>query len=157
MPLQVFAITCTILLLSACSKDSSNKTRVAQTYTIYSDFVYKAKADVLASINGNPSQSIDHAGKLYIKDNYIYLNEVKKGIHIIDNSNPSHPVQVAFLSIPGIQCIAFNRNILVAGDRKESDLHGMRRIAVVDNVDAFLYIIQVNIIVFYVKLSCVVD
>jgi hypothetical protein len=83
------------------------------TYTIYSP-VYKSKSQVLASINGSAATTVQHAGKLYLKDNFIYLNDVNKGIHILDNSNPSHPVQVAFLAIPGNLDIAIKGNILYA-------------------------------------------
>src|SRR6476620_11254892 len=110
LPLHVIATIFTLLFISACSKDKNGK---MQTYTIYSP-VYKAKSEVLASINGVSTTNIVHAGKLYIKDNFIYLNDVNKGIHIIDNSNPSHPVQVAFLAIPGNLDIAIKGNILYA-------------------------------------------
>jgi hypothetical protein len=99
------------VLFSACSKDENKTT---ETYTIYSNPVYKSKADVLAAINGAANTAIQHAGKLYVKGNFIYLNDVNKGIHIIDNSNTLHPVQIAFLSIPGNLDIAIKGNILYA-------------------------------------------
>jgi hypothetical protein len=104
--------TAAIFLFSGCYKDDKN-TGQTQTYTIYTP-VYKAKASVLAAINGNKAQSIEHAGKIYTKDNFIYLNDVNKGIHIIDNSNTASPVQIAFLSIPGNLDIAIKENILYA-------------------------------------------
>jgi hypothetical protein len=112
IPWQILLVACIACLFSACSKDTVN-TKETHTYTMYSP-VYKAKATVLAAINGSSNQSIEHAGKIYIKDNFIYLNEVNKGIHIIDNSNPSHPAQIAFLSIPGNLDIAIKGNILYA-------------------------------------------
>jgi hypothetical protein len=96
-----------MIFLSACRKENT------RTYTLFKP-IYKAKNEVLAAINGNSSQSVETAGKIYIKDKYIFLNEVDKGIHIIDNSNPSHPVQIAFLNIPGNQDIAVKGNILYA-------------------------------------------
>jgi hypothetical protein len=111
LPLQTIAIICTSLFLSACSKNKNDEK--TQTYTIDRP-VYKAKSEVLASINGAATTAIEHAGKLYIKDNFIYMNEVNKGIHIIDNSNPSLPVQIAFLAIPGNLDIAIKGNILYA-------------------------------------------
>ena len=99
------------VLLPGCSKDNADKN--TKTYTIYSP-VYQSKAAVLAAINGAPSTAIEHAGKLFIKGDYIYLNDVNKGIHIIDNSNATHPFQVAFLSIPGNLDIAIKGNILYA-------------------------------------------
>lgn len=101
-------------LLPGCTKDGNKTKTETYTYTIYSNPVYKSRADVFAAINGNPSTPIQQAGKLYIKDNFIYVNEVNKGIHIINNSNPSKPVQVAFLSIPGNLDIAIKGNILYA-------------------------------------------
>ncbi len=110
----VLAVCCIVFLLESCSKNNNAVSKQTQTYTIYTDLVYKAKADILASINDNPSQSIDHAGKIYIKGNYIYLNEVNRGIHIIDNNNAAHPVQIAFLAIPGNLDIAIKGNTLYA-------------------------------------------
>ncbi|MEP6846589.1 MAG: hypothetical protein ABI861_11320 [Panacibacter sp.] len=127
--LQILTVASALLMLSSCSKDHSDKT--TQTYTIYSP-VYKARSEVLASINGVSTTTIEHAGKLYIKDNFIYLNEVNKGIHIIDNSNTSHPVQVAFLAIPGNLDIAIKGNILYADMYDEllaldiSDMHHVK-------------------------------
>jgi hypothetical protein len=99
---------CLLFLLSGCFKD-----KVTQTYSIVRP-VYTAKTTVLGSIKGNPAQPIGSVGRLYIKDQYIYLNEPDKGIHIIDNSNPANPRQTAFLSVPGNQEIAVKGNILYA-------------------------------------------
>lgn len=107
---QIFTVVSISLLFSACIKDTNTTTK---TYTIYRP-VYKAKSAVLTTINGSSSQAIEHAGKIYIKGNFIYLNEVNKGIHIIDNSNPSRLAQIAFLSIPGNLDIAIKGNILYA-------------------------------------------
>ena len=110
IPFMVMAFT---LLFAACKKDTITNNKNTKTYTIITP-VYKSKATVLASLNGIASQAIMHAGKIYIKDNFIYLNDLNKGIHVIDNSNPSQPVQIAFLSIPGNLDIAIKGNILYA-------------------------------------------
>jgi len=105
----LFVLTCsaTILLLEGCHKDNT------RTYTILKP-VYKDKASVLAAINGSATESFLHPGKIYIKDNLIFINEIDKGIHIIDNSDPSHPQQISFLDIPGNEDIAVKGNILYA-------------------------------------------
>ena len=110
IPFMLMAFT---LLFAACKKDTSTNNKNTKTYTLYTP-VYKSKATALASLNGIASQAIMHAGKIYIKDNFIYLNDLNKGIHVIDNSNPSQPVQIAFLSIPGNLDIAIKGNILYA-------------------------------------------
>jgi hypothetical protein len=40
-------------------------------------------------------------GKIYFYQNYILINEIRKGIHIIDNKDIYNPVNVAFVSIIG--------------------------------------------------------
>ena len=70
---QVFTVIGIVLLFSGCYKD--NNVRLTKTYTIYSP-VYKSKEVVLAAINGASSEAIEHAGKIYIEGNFIYLNEV---------------------------------------------------------------------------------
>ena len=113
--LSLSILAAVTLLFSSCIKDTitTDQVKTYQTITLYTP-VYQAKSVALAGLNGPSSQAIVQAGKIYIKDNYIYLNDVSKGIHIIDNSNPSSPVQVAFLSIPGNTDIALKGNILYA-------------------------------------------
>src|SRR4051794_22126521 len=106
--LSVLTVFCIIIFLAGCKKDNTTK-----TYTIERP-VYKDKSAVLSEINGTGTEPIRNAGKIYIKDNFIFLNEIDKGIHVINNADRSHPVQVAFLNIPGNQDIAVKGNILYA-------------------------------------------
>ena len=55
-----------------------------------------------------------HPGKIYIKDNYLFINEKYKGIHVIDNTDPSNPKKAGFLRIPGCIDMAVKGNILYA-------------------------------------------
>jgi hypothetical protein len=136
--LQTFIIAGIILLFSACSKDTAPGKKT-YTYTIYTP-VYQSKATVLAGINGNAAEPIKHAGKIYIKENFIYLNDVNKGIHIFDNSNPSRPVQIAFLAIPGNLDIAVKENTLYAdmyGDLVTLDITNPRNAKITKTLPEF--------------------
>ncbi|HET6994728.1 MAG TPA: hypothetical protein VFI06_07090 [Chitinophagaceae bacterium] len=95
---------------SACVKDQCKKTH---TYTYYVP-VYKTKAEVRANIKSNPAKALKNTGKFYISGNYIFLNEIDKGIHVIDNSNPAQPRNVAFIDIPGNVDLAVKGNMLYA-------------------------------------------
>jgi hypothetical protein len=99
-----------LLFFCGCFKDHVVKTT---TYTITRP-IYALKSDVFAAINGNRAQSFDSVGKIYVKGTTIFLSEVNKGIHIIDNSDPSHPVQTGFLNIPGNEDMAVKDNTLYA-------------------------------------------
>lgn len=53
-------------------------------------------------------------GKIYIFNDYLFINEPTKGIHIYNNSNPGNPVNIAFLQVPGNVDMAIQNNILYA-------------------------------------------
>ncbi len=57
-------------------------------------------------------RAVTNSGKIYVKDNLIYLNELGEGFHIIDNSDPTDPQPVAFLKIPLATDLAIRNNIL---------------------------------------------
>ncbi|HYC30158.1 MAG TPA: hypothetical protein VEB42_15095, partial [Chitinophagaceae bacterium] len=96
------------LLFSACMKD-----KCTRTYTIYEP-VYKTSAEVRANIKSNAARPVEHPGKLFIRGNYIFLNEIDRGIHIIDNTFPAAPKNVAFIDIPGNVDVAVKGNTLYA-------------------------------------------
>ena len=47
-------------------------------------------------------KEIVESGKIYVYQDYIFVNDKYKGIHVIDNSNPVTPVKIAFISILGM-------------------------------------------------------
>jgi len=57
---------------------------------------------------------LENAGKIYIFGKYLFVNELYQGIHVFDNSNPSHPVNLSFISIPGNVDLAVKSGILYA-------------------------------------------
>ena len=98
----------TSVVLQDCLKD-----KVSHTYTIFEP-VYKDKAEVYANIKSNPPKEIQSPGKIFLYGSYIFLNETDKGVHVIDNSDPAHPIEKAFIDIPGNLDIAVKGNILYA-------------------------------------------
>lgn len=97
-----------VLLLAGCLKD-----KVSRTYTLLTP-VYKYKSEVLAAVKPSAARALENPGKIYIYGQYLFVNEVNKGVHIIDNSNPSLPVNKAFINIPGNVDIAVKGNVLYA-------------------------------------------
>src|SRR5687767_3472035 len=95
---------------SGCVKDTCHK---SYTYS-YFEPVYKTTGEVKANIKSNGPREIQNPGKIYILGTYIFLNEIDKGIHIINNGDPSSPVNVAFIDIPGNLDMAVKGNTLYA-------------------------------------------
>ncbi|MET0393910.1 MAG: hypothetical protein ABW019_12250 [Chitinophagaceae bacterium] len=110
--IQLLAYTLIALpvLFSACVKDNCKK---EHTYVYYQP-VFKTKNEVRANIKSNAPRAIETPGKICILGPTIFLNEPDRGIHIIDNTNPARPRNIAFVDIPGNMDIAIKGNILYA-------------------------------------------
>lgn len=101
-------LTALVLLLAGCFKD-----KVSRTYTILTP-VYKNKQEVLSQVKPTTAQPLENPGKIFIYGDYLFVNEINKGVHIIDNSNPAKPVNKSFINIPGNIDIAVKGNSLYA-------------------------------------------
>ncbi len=98
-----------MLFISACS----DKTYEEVTYTANIP-VYMSFTDFRKSVKRTSAQAFENPGKIYFKDNYLFVNEINKGVHIINNTNPASPQMIAFVEIPGNADIAIRGNILYA-------------------------------------------
>lgn len=105
-----FLLILLMIGLTACIKDNCKEKR---TYTFY-EAVYKTKAAVREDIKSGASRQVENPGKINILGKYIFLNEIDKGIHVIDNTNPSQPKNIAFIAIPGNIDLAIKGNTLYA-------------------------------------------
>lgn len=97
-----------ITTMGGCLKDNCKR-----TYTLYTP-VFKTLTEVRAQMKSAAPHDVVAPGKLYIYNNYIFLNEQQKGIHVIDNTDPSAPRNIAFINIPGNVDLAVKGNILYA-------------------------------------------
>ena len=97
-----------LLMFSSCFKDNCKR-----TYRLYLP-VYKTLSEVRAGIKSQSPRDISKAGKIFTIDNFIFLSEPDKGIHIIDNKEPSAPRKIAFVPIPGNIDVAVNGKTLYA-------------------------------------------
>ncbi|MCX6321656.1 MAG: hypothetical protein NTX93_07660 [Bacteroidia bacterium] len=76
--------------------------------------VYMSYADLRTSIKEEQNVDLKNPGKIYFKDNYIFIIEELKGIHVFDNNNPAAPVKKTFIKVPGVVDMAISGNILYA-------------------------------------------
>ncbi|RDC61625.1 LVIVD repeat-containing protein [Adhaeribacter pallidiroseus] len=96
-------------LFTACTEPCEG----VYSYKVYEP-VYQSPAELLASIKAQPAKAIRKTGKIYAVDQYILVNELNQGIHVIDNSNPSNPQNISFISIPGNVDMAVRDKVLYA-------------------------------------------
>lgn len=76
--------------------------------------IYMSDDDLANSVKLCENRAIQVPGKIYFKDNYIYIAEKNQGVHVIDNSDPYAPQSVGFISIPGSSEIAMKNQKILA-------------------------------------------
>lgn len=108
MKIRSFLVLLAMAMLSSCLKD-----QVTQRYTFYRP-LYRTKAEVRSEARSSAPVAVSNPGKLFLMGNYVFLNEVDKGIHVIDFSQPSAPRNIAFIKIPGCVDMAVRGNFLYA-------------------------------------------
>ena len=74
--------------------------------------VYMTYEDLRSAVKVSPSQTLQKPGKIYFKDNLIFINEELKGVHVVDNENPKNPEFLTFIEIPGNVDMAVRNNTL---------------------------------------------
>ncbi len=102
-------------LLSACDVDDGGFGfgPDEQAETAYLP-VLMERSQLEQSITTEAPRDIIDAAKIYIQGRYIYITERYKGLHIVDNTDPRNPRNLAFVKVPGcIDVAAKGSNLYV--------------------------------------------
>lgn len=76
--------------------------------------LYMSYNDLRSAVAIKQNVDLVNPGKIYYKDNYIFIVDELKGVHVYDNSDPSSPVKKAFVNIPGVVDISISGYIMYA-------------------------------------------
>ena len=93
------------------------------------------KANAVAVTDPIP---IQNSGKIYAYQNFIFVGDVGKGVHVIDNTNPQAPGNIAFIKIEGNADISIKNNRLFAdsyGDLVVFDISDINDIHLVTRLE----------------------
>ena len=71
-------------------------------------------AEFRTSVSVENAQPIQQSGKIYAYDDLIFINDQLEGVHVLDNSDPSNPIQKNFLKIPQNTDVAIKDDKLYA-------------------------------------------
>jgi hypothetical protein len=107
--ISILALFIIALTQSACT-DKCTETRTFRRF----NQVQLTVSQVRQNVGNESARAMRAPGKIYTKDNFIYINEIKEGVHVIDNSNPKSPKEIAFLRIPGNGDIAIKGDVMYA-------------------------------------------
>jgi hypothetical protein len=113
LSLYALLFLATLLGLSVLLEGCTDKCEVTNEY-VYYEPVYSTIDEIRTSVSVVAPQPVHSVGKIYFKDGVMYVNEPGEGIHIINNLNPSNPVAISFLKIPGNFDLAIKGNTLYA-------------------------------------------
>lgn len=104
---NIYFLLVLIMFFSSCQD------KVYETFMANAP-VYLTYEDLRQSIQKTEVRELVNPGKIYFKDNYIFINEQMEGVHIFDVSNPASPQNKGFIAIPGNVDIAIKGNMLFA-------------------------------------------
>lgn len=74
--------------------------------------IYMSYESLAAAIQQSDARDLVNPGKIYFKDDLIFIVEDRMGIHIIDNADKSNPINLTFIEVPGVVDIAIKGTIL---------------------------------------------
>jgi len=100
IPILLITILSSLLFFSC--EDTTYK-----EYTGYAP-VYLSYDELRSSVQEENNVDLVNPGKIYFKDNYIFIVEELKGIHVFDNTNPASPVKKTFITLPGVVDISIS-------------------------------------------------
>ncbi len=121
------------LTLSGCTD------KITEIFTGNSP-VYMSYEDLREAVQQKPASDLINPGKIYFKDDYIFIVEEMKGIHVINNSDPANPINTTFIEIPGNVDIAIKGDVMYADSYIDllaldvSDIENIHEVGRVENV-----------------------
>ena len=90
-----------IFFTVSCEWDSVNTNDEEWVDVTYVTPVYKTASSLADQVAIEDPKEQTSLGKITTYQNYVFVNEPMKGIHIVDHTDPSNPTNLSFLSIPG--------------------------------------------------------
>lgn len=97
-------------LFTSCFEDKCTSTQTFTKYTPVLFTVDEFRKDVTTSID----VKLENPGKIYFYKQYLFINEMGKGVHIYDLSDYKNPRPVVFYNIIGNFDIAIKDDLLIA-------------------------------------------
>ena len=112
--LKQTALCLLVLLLSSCwgiynrPSEPTVETKVLGYKPVYSNDSSLLQLQVLSP------QQVKYPGKIYVKGTLIFQNELGRGIHVIDNADPSTAKKIGFIRLLGNTEMSIKGNHLYA-------------------------------------------
>lgn len=98
------------LLSSGCIEETCDEVRTVVGFEPITTTAgeWRANSDFFCGVG----QPVCTASGFYVYQQYLFMVEENKGLHIYDNSDSANPIPVTFMEVPGGQGLAVRNNIL---------------------------------------------
>lgn len=96
--------------LQSCLKDDCTATEEFYRY----DYVYLTTDQFRREVTPIPDRILENPGKMYLYGQYLFINEMGRGVHVYDMSTSGDPDHVSFYPIEGNFDIVIKDGILIA-------------------------------------------
>jgi len=63
--------------------------------------VYLSYEALRSAVAASTARAIDRANRILTRGDMLYVVEYDAGLHVVDNTDPSEPVKLAFIEVPG--------------------------------------------------------
>ena len=100
------------LALESCCFPYGDCYDEGEEFTSMYEPVYLDRTAFEASVLLKNSLAIGISGKIYVKGDLLFINELRKGFHVYDNSDPANPKAIKFIEAPGSTDMAIRDNII---------------------------------------------
>ena len=101
LPYRLIFLLFSVLFLQCNQSNTTDEDDVEMVEVAYHTPTYETPSQLSAKITVTPAKDYATAGKIITYENYIFINRPLEGIHVVDNSNPTAPVNLHFINIPG--------------------------------------------------------
>lgn len=143
MKLKYLFLLLLFLLIFSCDKNDLDYEFVqVATPNLISKSAFRSSVKVTAP------QAIEEAGKIYAYKNYIFVSDVNKGVHIIDNSNPESPQAVSYIEVPGNEDVSIKDDYLYADSATDLvvfNISDINNVSLVERLEDVFEIYNYNI------------
>ncbi|WP_041579979.1 hypothetical protein [Zunongwangia profunda] len=99
---------CTISLQSCIYWGSDDEMMHGSRYTP----ITQTRQTFESTIERKSARPVSNAGKIYVKDQFLFINEKEEGFHIYNNQDPENPEAISFLKVPGATDLAIRGNTI---------------------------------------------
>ncbi|GMN07054.1 hypothetical protein MTsPCn5_24430 [Croceitalea sp. MTPC5] len=131
-----------VTIFSSCDEDRNEE---FADYLVARPLVI-SRTEFANSVDVVSPLPINESGKIYAYQDYVFINDKYKGVHVIDNSNPESPQKIAFIKIVGNVDISIKDDFLFADSITDLIILDISDITNIEQVNRLENVLLGNII-----------